>query len=212
MRYQTNIPGDRRWNKTGRTKGRFAPLKNDVPGAIDWEGFFERCYACMEDGFLVVFASWRAWLEWSQVIAAKGFRLRTPVFWDKRCSNGGDLSDPLISTVEIVIQAVKGQPLAYPALNPEGVLRKRLVNCWHYGRVPKKEYAGHPTQKPLFVCEQLVRMFTAPGELVVDPFCGSGTSLVAAKQLGRKYFGCDIDEHFVQKSITRLKKTRREIE
>lgn len=212
MRYQTNIPGDKRWNRSGITSGRFACLSNDAPGMIDFKSFFRRCADCLDAGFLFVFASWRAFSEWCPLIEDAGFKLRTPIFWDKKCANGGDLDDPLISTVEIVIQAVKGDPPVYPFYNTDGLLKKRTNNCWRYGRVPKNEYVGHPTQKPLQVCEQIVRMTTQPGETVVDPFCGSGSSLVAAKKLGRKHLGCDIDFSFVEKANARLKKIQREIE
>jgi site-specific DNA-methyltransferase (adenine-specific) len=58
------------------------------------------------------------------------------------------------------------------------------------------DYTGnrlHPTQKPLAPLEQLVQAFSRPGELVLDPFCGSGSSLVAARRLGRDFLGIELD-------------------
>jgi DNA modification methylase len=57
-------------------------------------------------------------------------------------------------------------------------------------------YSGnklHPTQKPLSVLLPLVETFSAPGGLVLDPFAGSGSSLLAAKMLGRRYLGIEMD-------------------
>jgi DNA modification methylase len=51
----------------------------------------------------------------------------------------------------------------------------------------------HPTQKPLALMEALVADFTDPGDLVVDPFAGAGSTLVAAKRLGRRGFGWERD-------------------
>lgn len=51
----------------------------------------------------------------------------------------------------------------------------------------------HPTEKPLAVLGPLVEAFTAPGDLVLDPFCGSGSSLFAAKRAGRHWLGVEID-------------------
>lgn len=51
----------------------------------------------------------------------------------------------------------------------------------------------HPTQKPLAVLMPLVEAFSEPGQVVLDPFCGSGSTLAAARELGRKYVGIDID-------------------
>lgn len=52
----------------------------------------------------------------------------------------------------------------------------------------------HPTQKPLPLCAQLIRLFSDPGDVVLDPFCGSGTVLRAAKDTGRMAIGVEIDE------------------
>lgn len=54
-----------------------------------------------------------------------------------------------------------------------------------------RERAGYPTQKPLALLERLVAALTDPGDLVVDLFCGSGTTLVAAARLGRRWIGGD---------------------
>ena len=55
-----------------------------------------------------------------------------------------------------------------------------------------KERTGYPTQKPILLLERIIELVTDSGDLVLDPFCGSGTSLVAAKLLGRKGIGIDI--------------------
>ena len=66
------------------------------------------------------------------------------------------------------------------------------------------EKTKHPTQKP----EELVRKFVLaasnPGELVLDPFSGSGTTIVVAEQLGRKWLGCDINPEYNEWAINRI--------
>jgi DNA modification methylase len=54
-----------------------------------------------------------------------------------------------------------------------------------------RERTGYPTQKPLALLERIVRASSRPGDLVADFFCGSGTTLVAAAHLGRRWIGCD---------------------
>ena len=67
-----------------------------------------------------------------------------------------------------------------------------------------RERVGYPTQKPLVLLEMLVNAACPPGGIVADFCCGSGTTLVAAKQTGRKYLGCDISEEAVQMTRARL--------
>lgn len=54
----------------------------------------------------------------------------------------------------------------------------------------------HPTQKPVELMKYLIRTYSNKGDIVLDPFCGSGTTCVAAKQLGRKYIGIELDEGY----------------
>ncbi|MFG0294161.1 MAG: DNA-methyltransferase [Phycisphaerales bacterium JB050] len=67
------------------------------------------------------------------------------------------------------------------------------------------ERVGWPTQKPLALLEMLVGACCPPGGLVLDPCCGSGTTLVAAQKLGRRAVGSDRDERAVEVATKRLK-------
>lgn len=66
------------------------------------------------------------------------------------------------------------------------------------------ERTGYPTQKPLALLELLVRACSPPGGTVLDPCCGSGTTLVAAKRSGRMAIGCDTSAAAVRLTRTRL--------
>ncbi len=67
------------------------------------------------------------------------------------------------------------------------------------------ERCGYPTQKPLRLLERLVRALSAEGDLVVDPFCGSGTTAVAAARLGRRWIACDQETAAVEITAQRLR-------
>jgi len=59
----------------------------------------------------------------------------------------------------------------------------------------------HPYEKPISLMERLIAIYTKPGDLVFDPFCGSGSTLRACRNLGRRAMGCEIDPaHFVRLS------------
>ncbi len=64
--------------------------------------------------------------------------------------------------------------------------------------------AIHPTQKPVALCETLTRISTNPGDLILDPTAGSGTTLVAAKATGRRAVGIEADEAMCAKAAARL--------
>jgi hypothetical protein len=62
----------------------------------------------------------------------------------------------------------------------------------------------HPYAKPPTLMEKLVLMYTKPGDLVFDPFCGSGTLGVAALKHGRRYVGCEINKDFFEMAKNRI--------
>lgn len=63
----------------------------------------------------------------------------------------------------------------------------------------------HPTVKPIPLLQKLIAWSTASGELVLDPFCGSGTTLAAAKKTGRRAIGIELDEQYVKVTANRLR-------
>jgi DNA modification methylase len=66
------------------------------------------------------------------------------------------------------------------------------------------ERVAWPTQKPLLLLERIIRASSNPGDLAADFFCGSGTTLVAAKKLGRRWLGCDASRRAVRLARRRL--------
>jgi DNA modification methylase len=64
--------------------------------------------------------------------------------------------------------------------------------------------ALHPTTKPVELIAKMIANSSRPGDLVYDPFCGSGSTLVAAHQLGRVAYGCEIDPAYVAVALERL--------
>jgi site-specific DNA-methyltransferase (adenine-specific) len=68
----------------------------------------------------------------------------------------------------------------------------------------RKETTGYPTQKPERLLERIVRGASRKGSLVLDPFCGSGTTLVVARRLERRWFGCDTSNLAIDTARQRL--------
>ena len=66
------------------------------------------------------------------------------------------------------------------------------------------EKTPHPTQKPEELLRQFVLASSRPGDLVIDPFVGSGTTVVVAQQLGRRWQGCDLSGEYLQWAVERI--------
>jgi len=73
-------------------------------------------------------------------------------------------------------------------------------DVWKFSRVcgTFKERVNHPCQMPLSILERIIQTSSKSGDLVVDPFAGSGTTLVAAKKLGRKFLGIELSENYCE--------------
>ena len=87
------------------------------------------------------------------------------------------------------------------------IRRSRIFHHFWIGAYKKSESGirnYHPTQKPIALMKWCIKI--APkSNLILDPYCGSGTTLVAAKQLGRKAIGIEIEEHYCRIAVERLK-------
>ena len=81
-----------------------------------------------------------------------------------------------------------------------------MTDVWSGSLTPKSEklLGHHPTQKPLYLLERIIQAASRPGDLVLDPFCGSGTTGVAAVRHGRKFIGMELSEEYIELSRKRI--------
>lgn len=88
---------------------------------------------------------------------------------------------------------------------------KMIFNCIDWPRDNENEKL-HPTQKPVKLLEHLIEIFTDPGDVVIDPVAGSGSTLIAAENLGRKAHGFEIKKNFYKLAVKWIEenKTRRD--
>jgi site-specific DNA-methyltransferase (adenine-specific) len=82
----------------------------------------------------------------------------------------------------------------------------QLSSVWHIPAVPMREktHGRHPTQKPLRLLRRAVLASSVEGDFVFDPFCGSGTTGVAAKELGRFFVGAEREREYAELAGRRI--------
>jgi DNA modification methylase len=78
------------------------------------------------------------------------------------------------------------------------------ISIWDIVKTPDEMKLKHPAIFPVELCRRLIKIYTKKGDLVIDPFVGSGNTLVACKELGRRGVGIDINEKFVKTAKKRL--------
>ena len=81
-----------------------------------------------------------------------------------------------------------------------------VFNWFEWGKDGKDVPKIHPAQKPVAVLKKLIEVCTDPGDVVIDPCCGSGSTLRAAYELGRSAFGFEIDRNFYQRAKNEMLK------
>lgn len=161
----------------------------------------------------------RPFLRYLPMVEKEGFELASLITWSKKRGYGvqnnylftreelaffinGDAKKPAIFNVPYLdkIRGYAGYNKKYPAKDE----RYRRTNVWtditelFRGKV-------HPTQKPKATSEVIISVHTNPGDWVVDPFCGAGTTAYAARSLGRKFVVIDSDEKYFNEIVGRLK-------
>ena len=86
---------------------------------------------------------------------------------------------------------------------------KKLDDVW---KIPcmqpaSKEWTGYPTQKHHDLLERIIQLGSNEGDLIADFFCGSGTTLMVAERLNRRWVGCDLSEYSIYLTLKRLEKS-----
>jgi site-specific DNA-methyltransferase (adenine-specific) len=79
------------------------------------------------------------------------------------------------------------------------------TEVWEFSPTPPNARLGHPTTKPIEIITFMARISSKSGSLILDPFLGSGTTAVAAKQLGRKCIGIELEAKYLDIAIQRLR-------
>jgi site-specific DNA-methyltransferase (adenine-specific) len=138
-----------------------------------------------------------------------GYRVLNHITWYKTNAAPNLSCRFFTHSTESVIWASKNKKskhvFNYPEMREENG-GKQMRDVWTFPTTPKREKSEgkHPTQKPLALLDRIIRASTQPGDTILDPFNGSGTTGIAANRLGRKYIGIDTEVEFLEITKKRL--------
>lgn len=152
-------------------------------------------------GSIIIFNDYKNFGIISSCLTKLGFEIKDLLRWIKKNPMPRNIFRRYVTDYEFAIWAVKiGGKWTFnkdgrkPYLRPE----------FNSSLVANSKHKIHPTQKPLKVIKELIKIHTNKNDLVVDPFLGSGTTAVACLQLKRNFIGSEIDKVYFDLSKKRL--------
>ena len=150
----------------------------------------------------------RNWVIWhytfGQNTRTKFARSHTHLFYWTKTTDHKAIT---FNDMAVRIPSARQTTYADRRANPKGKLPD---DVWSFSRVCgtfNERVKWHPCQMPEKLLERIIKVSSNPGDLVLDPFSGSGTTCVVAARLKREYFGVDISESYVKHSIKRIADT-----
>ncbi len=136
----------------------------------------------------------------NRIVEKVGFQFRKVIHWHKTNPFPAIYTRKMFAnSMELLVHFSKGTPKTWN--------HKHVNEMHNFIETPicmGKERTAHKTQKPLKVCIPYIEISSNPGDLVLDPFIGSGSTAVAAKMLGRNYVGFEINNEFCKIAEKRL--------
>jgi DNA modification methylase len=146
------------------------------------------------DMHALVFCHWKSWPDFHDHLCHL-FAFRNALVWSKGGGGMGDLRHEYAKDFEIILFGARGRGRE---------LRGKRVGCvLEAARVPAQQRKV-PFEKPAALLKNLMERHSEPGQLVLDPFMGSGPTILAAQNLGRRAIGIEIEERYCAIAAKRL--------
>ena len=179
-------------------KDKFDKLQNDDVVLEDW--LTEAHRVLKDGGAIYTFTRWDVYPEWYSIIE-KLFKIKNCIIWHKRGGGLGDLKGAYIFNHEFLIFASKGRHI---------LKGKRCSDVWEVQKDAPSTYK-HPTQKPVALMRQIIEKSSSEGQIVLDPFMGSGTTGVACVNTNRNFIGIELDDKYFDIAEQRIRESRRKL-
>ena len=141
-------------------------------------------------------------------LQAAGWWLRAEIIWSKPNAHPESVRDRPTKSHETVFLLSRSQDYYYDMETVRGPRGRRLRTVWEIATEPLKRLNGHaddhPAMMPMTLARQCVSITSREDSIVLDPYAGSGTTLLAAHELGRRWIGIEINRAFVDLIERRL--------
>lgn len=157
-------------------------------------------------GHAYVFADWRSWAAWWEAARRTDMRPKNGIVWDKGSGGLGSMYTNCHEWIGFWARCPREAAIT-SAGERRGDERHRLVlgrpNLIRCDRVPHDDRLGHNAAKPVELLAEFVRNSSEPGDVVVDFFAGSGSTLIAAAAEGRRCHALEIEPRFCDVAVRR---------
>lgn len=170
--------------------------------SVDW---LNKVYRVMKPGAsCFVFWSERHLFLFDKILRQTPFKLYKIVIWHYPNILKGFSNTRWHNTFDFIFHLVKGES---PRTFNAKFVDSENKDVWIFPKPQhnfNKDKMFHPTQKPLELIKRIVKMFSNPGDVVLDPFAGSGTTCLAAMELGRSSICIEIDPEYIEIAKKRI--------
>lgn len=135
----------------------------------------------------------------------RGWYLRSEIIWRKPNAQPESVRDRPTRDHEQVFLLSKSERYKYDVGAVTGPNDRRLRTVWDIKTQPNRAASGHFATYPAELAETCIKIASEPSDVILDPFLGSGTTALAAGQLGRKFIGIELNPDYLTMSRNRLK-------
>ena len=156
-------------------------------------------------GNIIIFSAWRNMGQISDFLESNDCLIKELVMWNKSNPMPRNRDRLYVTSCEFALWATKGKGWTF---NRQRNTYENTI--FTYPIVNKKERI-HPTQKPVKLMEDIIKIHTKENDLILDPFIGSGTTALAAMNTNRNFIGFEIDKRYFDLSIERISELKNKI-
>ncbi|MCL2566851.1 MAG: site-specific DNA-methyltransferase [Alphaproteobacteria bacterium] len=203
------------WDKSGG-------FSKDVEFHETW---IKHCYNLLKpNGTIWISGTYHSIYQCGFILQKLGFHILNDITWFKPNASPNLSGRMFTASHETLLWARKSAAAKhifnYESMKegsfPEDSIKKegkQMRSLWSIPttKISEKKHGKHPTQKPLALLERIIKASTNEGDIILDPFNGSGTTGIAAKLNNRKYVGIEFDKTYIDLTIKRYNDIKKEL-